>query len=293
MRVYFLSEVPCALVVDGAYFGSIDGFERSAQLNLEDGLFLEFLPTSPLAPLRFYLNEQTIFSPPKGLCVYHVKDAIALYAKDFAPLDCRMRILWQKKIDRNTVTLYRQGVLQLSVQNEGGFFLVDLPDTLYPCTVRPTHDGILLESDTAFALITNEGGMSVLSRGKILSAEQTLKAEVPLCDSLQSHAVVEWQDGKIISYTVRTERDAEEQLIPLALFECVLVGADPSPFLHQTLLPKAGALKEFLGTFTDVRLTDQTDVIGLVFPVRERVFEVRYFRTTLTDGKVSNVAPIR
>ena len=66
---------------------------------------------------------------------------------------------------------------------------------------------------------------------------------------------------------------------------------DPSPYLHESIRGKAASLKEFLGDYRSVVLTDRPERVGLVYERKERVFDVRYFTIAVEDGKISNIIP--
>ena len=72
----------------------------------------------------------------------------------------------------------------------------------------------------------------------------------------------------------------------------MLAGFDPMPYLAPSLAPKAKLLHDFFGNFRAAVPTQRQDVVGLVYERKPRVFDVRYFRFTLEDGKVSNLAPV-
>ena len=59
--------------------------------------------------------------------------------------------------------------------------------------------------------------------------------------------------------------------------------------LYEEKVPEA--VREYLGEFRAV-VPLGADRVGLVCPRKPRVFDVRDFRFTLEDGKVSNLAPV-
>ena len=75
----------------------------------------------------------------------------------------------------------------------------------------------------------------------------------------------------------------------LAFFETLLIGADPAPFLTPALAAKKELLRQFLGRYRAAVLTEKTDVVGLVYARKARIFDVRRFRVTLKDGKIANI----
>jgi len=58
---------------------------------------------------------------------------------------------------------------------------------------------------------------------------------------------------------VRTASEPQADTFAIAFFESILIGADPLPFLHETLSEKADSLREFLGDFRSVVLTEARD----------------------------------
>lgn len=291
MRVYFLAEKTSALTVGGAYLGIVDGFERSVELDPADGLFCEIKPSGDL-PVRFCFDGDFLLSPPPQITLYYSETAVAVYCSGFLRADQSLKVLWQERLGGTLLTLYLQGKLQLNVENETGFHILSLPDSLQTATVKSCGENFLLEGTAAFALVTKEGAISVLSEGKVLEAEKTLKAEVPFHDSMGHTAVCEWRDGALVSCAIRSSREPTEATFALALFESALIGADCTPYLAPALAEKADSLKEFLGDFRSVVLTGERDVVGLTYERREHVFDVRRYRVEITDGKISNILPI-
>lgn len=290
MRVYFLSEKQCALTVNGLYLGIVDGFERSAEIDPEDGVFCELLPSGFL-PVRFRLDGEFLLSPPPQIKLYFTENAVAVYAFNFLRADQSMRVIRQERLGGDLLTLYMQGKLFVNLENETGFHIAELPDALENCTFFPRDDGYLLEGGGWFALLSRTGEKLVLSEGQVLERAGALKAEIPFRDCLSHTAVCVWKQGALVSCTLRASREPTEATFALALFESALIGADCSPYLSGELQEKAGSLKEFLGDFRSVVLTGERDRVGLAYERKERVFDVRYFRVELSGGKVSNIIP--
>ena len=290
MRVFFLAESPCALTVNGAYFGIVDGFERACELDPADEVFCELKPNGCL-PVNFFFNESFLLNPPEQIKLYYFRGGVAVFAGDFLRADQTLRVLWQERIGNSLLTLCMQGRLQLNLENGSGFHILSLPAALAESKCRAFGDDFLIEGETAFALISNEGEIRVLSEGKVLEREEILRAEVPFHDSMGHVAVCGWENGKLTECKLKTACDPAPDTFALALFESVLIGGDPAPFLSESLAEKAGALKEFLGDYVSVTLTAERDLVGLVYKRKPRVFDVRYFRVELSDGKISNIKP--
>ncbi len=293
MRVYFLAEKLCFLTINGMNLGLVDGFERTAELDPKDGLSCLVTPCGgEFLPFGFCLDENFLLSPPPQAELYYTENGVAVYFCRFLRADQSLRVLRQERLGGSLLTLTVQGKLQLTLENETGFHLTELPDALEKGAFSARREGFLLAAENCFALLSRTGEIVLFSEGKVLENGETLKAEVPFHDSLGHTAVCEWQDGKLVRCSIRAAGEAASSTFVLALFESALIGADVRPFLSDALAEKADSLKAYLGDYRSVVLTDAPEKVGLVYRRRERVFDVRYFTAELTDGKVSNIKPI-
>ena len=144
MKIYFLSSMPCALSINETFFGTTDDFERFAELALRDNLFIRFAPENAL-PITFFLTEQIRFSAPKGCEVYLLRDSIAIYARDFPPSDFTLRPVAQKRVDDCLVSVFRQGEVQLSVQNATNYYTAPLSPDFAECEMQMHENLIFLQ----------------------------------------------------------------------------------------------------------------------------------------------------
>lgn len=283
-----MAETTCALTVNGVYLGIVDGFERTCELQPADRVFCELKPCDRL-PVSFFFDEDFLLAPPPQIKLYYTERGVAIYAENFSYADQTLRVIWQKRFGNALLTLCTQGKLQLNLQCGGELHLLELPDALSDCQVSPLGDDFLLEGDGAFARISREGKLLLFSEGKVLERGEHLRAEVPFRDSAQHTAVCAWEGDKLVECTVRTVSEPQADTFAIAFFESILIGADPLPFLHDTLSEKADSLREFLGDFRSVVLTEARDRVGLVYKRKERVYDLRYFRIELCDGKIKNI----
>ena len=296
MKIYFLSSLPCALFLNGVYFGTVNLFERFTDVNPKDGIFAEFIPENA-TPIRFFITEDLRFTPPDGCEIYLLKDGIAVYAKDFPPRDLALSVLFQERKDDMLITVFRQGYLQLSVESQGELRLAKLP-----CTSEPT--GIELYRSLIF--IYEKNALSVFNRyaepllyEKVESSRlerDILTAVLPLCDRLGRVAECEWtitENGLVRSnFTIKQKSDDDTPplgLIAYAFFESLLIGAPYTEFLDENLQEKAEFLPEFLGNFIDVDITNEPNEFGLVYKKCERIFELRYVRVVLNGDKICDI----
>ena len=291
MRILFLAERKCILTLGGMTLGIVDGFERSAELDPEDGVLCTLAPLGGYLPVSFCIDEDFLLSPPPGFALYHLsgRETAALYASGFCRADQSLKVLRQERVNGARLTLFRQGKLFLDISEAGGTHLVSLPDELEGCSFLAQDDGFLLAGETGFALLTRQGETVVLTDGRVLETGGVLRAEVPFRDSRGHTALCEWKEGTLASCKLRAARGPAPATFALALFESVLLGLDASPFLSPGL--DADALAEYLGGFRSVVLTEEEDRVGLVYARRERVFDVRYFTVETEDGRVCNILP--
>ena len=298
MKIYFLSSQPCALTVNGAYFGITDLFARTTDLDLRDNLFVEFLPENA-QPIRFFITEQIRFSPPEHCEVYLLPDAIAIYARDFAPTDLTFRLIRQEKCDDCVATLYAQGHLYLSVQTEKGFFNAYLPPCFAQATLFFPKNLILLTTSANLALFNRDGKRLLQEKIRAYALEgNELSARLPLLDSLGRYADCKWELTEngctqtqfvLGEYTAENAEKPSDGLLAYAFFESILIGADFTPFLADELIPDKENIRAFLGDFTAVTLTNEPTVCGLVRKKKDRLFTVEYYSVEIQDGKLVDV----
>lgn len=236
------------------------------------------------------IDQDFLFSPPPRVNLYYTDSAVAVYAFGFLREDQTLSVKQEQQLGGAHFTVYRQGELFLRYEN-GRTHVVPLDDRFEKCEIKEINDGYLLTGAGAFLLLKRDGTVFVRSEGEVIEAGRSLKAEIPFHDAMGHTAVSEWQNGELLSSTIRSRRAPNEATYALALFESLNIGLDPAPYLHEKIRDKADSLKEFLGDYRSVVLTDNPEKIGLVYERKERVFDVRYFYITVEDDKISNITP--
>ena len=295
MKIYFLSSKPCALYINDAYFGITDGFERFAEASLKDKLFIRFIPENA-SPIGFFLTENIRFSPPQGCEVYLLRDGIALFARDFAPLDKALKMIAQKRENQTLVTVFSQGEIQASIETPDGLFLATLPPSFSECEIIFACDLVLLKSPTQLAVLTLTGKRVLLESIREFSHENDeLFLTLPLCDSLGREAKCTYRldkDGcqRTAFSLIQAQSDSVlEELLPYAFFESVLLGLDYENLLNDELKAKSGELRAFLGEFVAVIQTKTPNVCALVREKKERLYELSYYTVEIADGKICDI----
>ena len=296
MKIYFLSSQPCALSLNGVFYGTTDTFERSAQVSLSDKIYAQFFPAQG-QPIGFFLTETICAEPPDGCEVYLLNDGIAVYAYDFPPSDFTLRPIAQKREGDCLATVYTQGKPQLSVESPLGFFNATLPPSFAPCALTIEGDYILLRSPKELAIFNKQCRLLLLERVlEYTLLDGVLTAVLPLSDSKGHTAKCAWQltDGGCkqtqFSLSAPTHNTPFfEELLPYAFFECILLQGDYPFFLHESVQADAEKIRAFLGEYIAVTLTDSPTVCGLVRKKGERLFQVDYFSVEIADGKIADV----
>ncbi len=296
MKIYFLSSTPCALTLNGVFYGVTDTFERSADVCLADNIYALFSPQGG-QPLGFFLNEEITVAPPDGCEVYILKEGVAVYARDFPPRDFSLRPIAQKGEGDLLATVYAQGGLQLSLQSEKGFFNATLPPSFDPCTIEFVHGCVALKGEDTLGVFTKTGERLLVERVRSYEwTEEGLAACLSLSDSLQRVADCRWrlteEECALTEFTLRqpnTSPPLEENLLAYAFFESVLVKGDFRAFLCEELQAEGENILAFLGEFNAVILTQEATVCGLVRKKREGLFVVDYFSVEIREGKIVDV----
>lgn len=302
MKIYFLSSRPCALFFNDVYFGVTDLFERFAEIDLRDKLFIRFVPQNA-QPLSFFLTEEIRFTPPEGCEVYLLKDGLAVYAKDFAPQHTALRVIAQARFGDNLATVYEQGAIQLALETARGSFLCTLPHAFTQCEIEQHGELFFLRAPDTLCIYTQAGECVFCEKVRTFSVEgNTLRAVIPLCDSLGRVAECSYtlhgEGCERIQYTLKQARtqsgEADEnkirdELIAYAFFESVFIGAEYEEMLADGLKPSASKIKAYLGDFTAVLVTDKAHTCGLVKEKAPRLFEVVYYTVTVENGKITDI----
>ena len=296
MKIYFLSSRPCALTLNGVFFGVTDTFERFAEVSPADKIYAQFSPEGAL-PIGFFITETLFTTPANGCEVYLLRDGVAVYANDFPPADFTLKPITQERDGNRLATVFSQGNLQLTIESPAGFFSATLPQAFHTCKLRFCESYLLLEGENTLGLYTLEGKLLLLERFTEYSlSENTLSATIPLSDRLQRQAKCVWAliDGECRLTDFQLSQPTKEgqppaDLIAYAFFESLLIGVDFTQFLSDALIPDAERIRSFLGDFSAVTLTNEPTVCGLVRKKKERLFAVDYYSVEIENGKIIDV----
>ncbi len=290
-----MSSIPCALTLNGVYFGGTGAFEQFAEVTLSDKIFAQFFPAGGL-PLGCFLTETLRETPPVGFAVYLVKDGLALYAYDFPPVDLTLCPVDQKREGELLATLFYQGKPQLCVESPQGYFNATLPPSFAPQRLLFYRNFLFVEGENALAVYDFRCNLLFCERiAEYSTTEKGFNATLPLSDRLGRQAICEYELKEGCRLLRRTLRQTTEggalpaDLLAYAFFECVRLGGDIVPFLGDTLLSEKENILSFLGEFCEVVLTDDPLTCGLVKKKKENLFEVVYHAVVVENAKIVDI----
>ena len=294
MKIYFLSDKACALRLGGLYFGQVDNFERFAQINLSDRVFVEFIPENAL-PITFFLTDEILRAPPRGCDVYILRDALILHARAFSPTDFSLRVIEQAQAENCAATLFIQGEVSLSIQTDKNFFIATLPPSFCSATLFFEQDFLFVKTENQLAVFNQS--CNLLFMEKVLSyafQDGVLSVTLPLQESLGRTAECQYALTETECKRIRCELSAPRGEIPaewfaFAFFESLFIGADSSEFLCDDMQSKFHDIRAFLGDFTAVLPTEEANCCVLFYQKQEDLFEGKYFTLSIKDGKIVDI----
>lgn len=295
MQVYFLSSLPAALYVGGAYLGRVSKFERFARLSLQDRLPIRF-EAEGMFPLTFFADERLPISPPAGVDIYRLENALAIYAHGFTPSQTSLRVIAQKRQGDILATISQQGGITLSVDCPSGFFTAPLPPTFLNCELFFWGDFIVIKQAEEL-LIFNEKAEKLLEEN-VLKADfssEEISLIIRLSDLYNRTAECKYrlQNGNLqrTAYQIRQgAQRGQDGLLAYAFFEAVRIQADVTPFLCDDLCEKSDSVYDFLGDFLHVLPTEDPTECLLVYQKAERLFDVRRFKVIIDGDKITDVS---
>lgn len=299
MRVYFFSEEPAALKLDGQYAGTIDLFCRYAEI--EGEVFAEIAPHSNGQPLNFFLDGEFFEKSHPFAEVCRSDEEAFIYVKEYCKKGADVEIIAQQRAAGMFLTVYRMGGIYAAAECENS--------GIYRLT--RAFEGAEIEEISAcgktFAAVRGRGALALFYEGRpcFLGACDSfehgcslkIKKRLFSCTRAEEESEYLLEGGTLRreSRTVVHGRQTEGPLIAFAFFEAALYG-DCAEYLCNELKGRAALLKEYLGNFVAVvpptelsakRYGD--DCAGLVYRKSEGVYFIKYFRAEIEGGKVVNV----
>lgn len=307
MRVYFLSYAPAALKLNGMYLGTVDGFERHVSLDPADGVLAEIVPYDNFQPLNFRLNTDFFAAPPSFADVYLTEGDAIIYIREFEPKNAKLDVIYQTRFAGNLVTVFSQGRIYLSVEGTE-YSLNALPQSFSPVSAEEKtlagYKVLALYGGGMMIIISESGKIIYMNSAENVGFNGGLSVTVNFetCTAAKAECYFAYDGEKLELVSSRTieMRPPEKNILHFAFFESVLTRGDYGKYLDESLLPKADALKNYLGNFVGVTVPTESfysahgDIAaaGLVYPHSKNLFEVKYFAVDFNGEKISNIYPV-
>lgn len=307
MRVYFLSCAPAVLKLNGLYVGRVDSFERHIELDPADRVLAEIVPGDNLQGVNFFLDEQFFSSPPDFADVYLLENDALVYIRDYGRKDVKLQVIYQTRFNGNLITVFAQGGVYLSCEG-AEYLLAPLPVQFLTCRAEQHtlagRDVLALYGGNKLVVISDSG--KVIFKNTVEAAEfgdsLFVRAPFETCTAAKAECTYSYDGEKLTQTggkTVET-RQPEAGVAHFAFFESVLTCGDFEKYLDESLKPKAGDLKSYLGNFVSVTVPTEKFYIlhqnvtaaGLVYPLKSNLYEVKYFAVEMQDGKITNLFPV-
>ncbi len=307
MRVYFLSCAPAVLKLNGLYVGRIDSFERHIELDPADRVLAEIVPGDNLQAVNFFLDEQFFSCPPDFADVYLLENDALVYIREYGQKDVKLQVVFQTRFCGNLITVFSQGGIYLSCEG-ADYLLTPLPAQFCACRAEQHtlagRDVLALYGGNKLVIISDKG--NVIFKNTVEAAEfgdsLFVRAPFETCAAAKAECYFSYDGEKLTQTggkTVET-RPPEPNVAHFAFFESVLTCGDFTKYLDDSLKPKAGDLKSYLGNFVSVTvptekfytLRGNLTAAGLVYPLKSNLYEVKYFAVEMQNGKITNLYPV-
>lgn len=310
MYLYFSSDYPAIIKLNGIYYGRIDQAPKS--INLTDGEppFVEVCPLTPLEKqINLILDDEFLSSPPQVLSVtdmrggYFIKFNQTFRTEDFS-------VIAQEKFSDAVVTVFSENGYKVSIETPFDFFAQTLNLKVDGAKIqREVINGepiIIIQlfgvATTVACYKTSQKIENVFFR-KVNSAEfnGNLKTTELLLDMAKHkiNATWEYANGRFTVKEKSIEKSADfnkdlisERLIPYAFLEELSVDGEVLDYLGGTIKDNATRLKDFFGEFVGVfppPTFRKIEEVGLIYHDRDNLYHVEYYIFSIENRKIINI----
>lgn len=305
MRVYFLTNQRAALKLNGQYLGVIDGIERF--VDIEDGqeILAEVIPAGEELPYSFFIGQSLFEKPPSFLKVYLLEGGAQVQIPRFEKRDRGLNILEQICLNSSTVTILELGGRRYLSCDGDRCSLYQLPSYFEGCHLTEQSIGglpvICVGGENCLCIISAEGKKLYLGQVESYSFGDMLGLTVYFKGCAGYYAEKEYsydgQELKLNKEVIKRRYAVENDISHFAFFEAVLYGGDLSEYLCEDMQGSTEAIKEYLGNFAEVTVPRKAfydrygdiSAAALAYPIKDNLFEIKYFSVEYKDGKIENI----
>ncbi len=300
MRIYFFSSTPCVFRFASVYTAKTGIFPVYAEAEADDSLCLtaEFFPQSPDLSAQVCVIHPSFFvSPPYWAEVYRGDGFYAVYAKRFPSAKKRRKRIVRAEENGVTAEIDESGTV--TVSQKASFTTDTLPVAIEDAEIRFLRNLIFIQGGGLLAVYAPNGKRLFFAQADEFDFTDKLRTKTVLANHIQT--------ALCQTYTLteegfsRTECKAEAKLITdgrlllFALAEAWLTACDYTPYLSDSLLPKAEMLSAYLGNAVKVAPCLQAEreneqSVALCYREAENVYAVRILHAQIRDGKIENLS---
>lgn len=303
-----MSERTAGLLLDGAYVGIIDGFERFVQADEGARIVAQAVPSGDFLPLDFLIDDGFFADPPGFADVYLIDDGAVIYLHGYAPREQALRVIAQTDFMGFRYTLFENGG-KVYLNSEGEKCnLFELPAEFRDGKLSEErvcgYPVLAVAGEGCLCIFSSEGERVFMNPAESWSTGDRLTVTVNFATCAGNKAECSYlYDGKkmtLESSLTREYAPTNGDILHFAFFESVLTHGDFKKYLCEELQESADAMYSFLGEFTEVIIPNRAYLdrhpnlrcVGLVYPIKKHLFKVRYFAVDIEDGKIANVYEI-
>ena len=300
-----MSEKTAGLLLDGAYVGIIDGFERFVDADAGVKIIAQAVPSGDYLPLQFLIDDGFFADPPDFTDVYLIDDGAVIYLNGYAPREQTLRVIAQTDFAGGRYTLFENGGKVYLNREREKCSLWELPAEFKGGKLSEErvcgYPVLAVVGNGCLCILSEEGEMVFMNPAESWSAGDKLTVTVNFATCAGHKAECTYlYDGQKMTLERSLTREyapTNGDIIQFAFFESVLTHGDFKQFLCEELQESADAMYAFLGEFTEVVIPTRAffdkhpdaRCAGLVYPVKKHLFKVRYFAVDVEGGKITNV----
>ena len=305
MRIYFLTGQRTALKLNGEYLGTIDGVERFVDVPDGQEILAEVVPAGEELPYSFFIGQSLFENPPTFLKVYLLEGGVQLQIPCFEKRDRGLNILEQRGLNGLNVTLLELGGRLYLTCDGDSCSLYRLPAYFESCHLTEGSIGglpvICACGKNCLCIISAEGKKLYLGQVESYSFGDMLglTANFKGCAGYYAERKYSYdgQELKLNKEVVKRRYAVENDIRHFAFFEAVLYGGDLSEYLCEDMQGATEAIKEYLGDFAEVTVPrkafydryGEISAVALAYPIKDNLFEIKYFSVEYRDGKIENL----
>lgn len=305
MKIYFSSQKRAALKLNGQFVGVIDGVEKFVQLPQKQTVLAEILPVGEYAPLHFFIDEESLLSPPPFLNVFIMPDGYALHIKRYRCNGTPFKILTQAHFNGFCVTTFCLNGIEYASYDGKSCCLYELGEGFAngkPTTCKISgYDCVEIATASGYCLLSSGGKKLYLGNAQGGCTGDILQLTQKYASSVGYFAKQEYSfDGTTLNLckqTINYSTPPTEANYHLAFFEGLNLGFDCKQFLSEELHNQTAAIKDYLGEYTSVlppnacldELYGKIKGAALAYHVKENLFNIKYYAIEEENGAIVNI----